>query len=360
MTILLFFAILFVLVLVHEFGHFWTAKKTGMRVDEFGIGFPPRLFGWKKGETTYTFNLFPIGGFVQIFGQDAIEAEGSPDRDRSFVGKKKWQQALVLIAGVTANILLAWVLFIAVHALGVLTVVDEAVATPDAQLVISDVLPESAAEMAAIPRGALIDSVTVGDTTLDTLTPTAFADFIENSNDSEFTITYTARGVSAVATATPMLLEGVEQPILGVQLALVEVVQKPFFEAIKTGTIDTFATLWGIIVGVSALIADAFVLNADVSQVTGPVGLVGLVGEASAFGLSSVLMLTALISLSLAVINLLPFPALDGGRLLFVLIETITRKPIKPSIVQGFNTAGFLLLILLMIAVTYQDITRLF
>src|SRR5947207_3662750 len=112
MSILIFIIILLVLVLVHEAGHFFTAKKFGIRVDEFGFGFPPKLFGVKKGETEYTFNLLPLGGFVKIFGENPDDENiNGPDRHRSFINKPKWQQALVLLAGVFANFLLAWLLF---------------------------------------------------------------------------------------------------------------------------------------------------------------------------------------------------------------------------------------------------------
>ena len=112
MSILIFIVILLILVIIHEMGHFSTAKMFGIRVDEFGFGFPPKLFGVKKGETEYTFNLLPIGGFVKIFGENPdVENTTGPDSARSFVNKPKWQQAIVLVAGVFANFVLAWVLF---------------------------------------------------------------------------------------------------------------------------------------------------------------------------------------------------------------------------------------------------------
>ena len=159
MSILVFLLILFVLVLVHEFGHFIVAKKTGMRVDEFGIGFPPKLFGIKKGETEYTLNALPIGGFVKIFGEDAVDAEESPDRDRSFVAKNKWAQSAVLIAGVTMNILFAYVLFVVVLALGVQSVVSEVDATENARLVITNVLSESPAAIASLEPGSVVTNL---------------------------------------------------------------------------------------------------------------------------------------------------------------------------------------------------------
>ena len=181
MSILIFFLVLFVLILVHEWGHFIVAKKTGMRVDEFGIGFPPKLFGVKKGETEYTFNALPIGGFVRIFGENGEEpfspvegealdrrseaqaeaGEGGVQRQqtikrdsRSFNYRPKWAQALVLIAGVVMNVLFAWLLFSVTYMIGVPTAVDEATAGPGAELVIVQTLPDSPASV--IPPGAVL------------------------------------------------------------------------------------------------------------------------------------------------------------------------------------------------------------
>ena len=149
MTVLLFFAVLFVLILVHEWGHFIVAKKNDIRVDEFGIGFPPKMFGIKKGETEYTFNLLPIGGFVRIWGENAADAAADAatgaDVSRSFVAKSKWVQAAVLIAGVTMNVLFAWLLFTFVFAVGVPTAIEESEARGAAELVVSQVVADGPA-----------------------------------------------------------------------------------------------------------------------------------------------------------------------------------------------------------------------
>src|SRR3989344_2431069 len=161
MSILIFLLVLFVLVLVHEWGHFIVAKKTGMRVDEFGIGFPPKLFSVRKGETEYSFNLFPIGGFVRIFGENS-EAPQTPedtkDVSRSFSSRPKWAQALVLLAGVTMNIFFAWFLFSLTFIVGVPTAVDEATASPEAELYVASTVPTSPAD-GVLPVGSVILSV---------------------------------------------------------------------------------------------------------------------------------------------------------------------------------------------------------
>lgn len=364
MTILLFFAVLFVLILVHEWGHFIVAKKTGMRVDEFGIGFPPRLFGKKWRGTEYTFNALPIGGFVRIFGENAEDAadaakEGEDVGD-SFTSKSKWAQAAVLIAGVTMNIVFAWFLFALVFMSGVPTAVSPEEATDAAQFTVTNIMQGTPAAEVGIPVGAEIVSVTSGETRLDSLTPAAFSDFVRGVSE-EVTITFVKDDAELTVDMVPLaglFEDDVHRKGLGVGLALVEEVRQPVHIALYDAFKTTGASLVAITVGIATLIAQSVQGTADFSQVAGPIGIVGLVGEAAEFGVTSLLMFTAVISLNLAVINMLPFPALDGGRLLIVLIESVLRRPINPVWVARMNLAGFAMLMVLMVAVTWNDIAR--
>lgn len=368
MSIFLFFIVLFVLILVHEWGHFIAAKKTGMRVDEFGIGFPPRLFGVKKGETEYTFNALPIGGFVRIYGENAEDAardaSNGADASRSFTAKSKVAQAIVLVAGVTMNVLFAWLLIAAALMIGVPTAVDEATAGPEARLFVQSVLPDGPASQAGIPTGAIITEVSVSGEVVRAATPSSFRAITEASAGAPLLLTF-ERPDGSVETATVQPVTGIvsddaERVAVGVGLALIETVREPFFNAFYEAGVRTIVLLKAITIGITTLIVDTFQGQADFSAVTGPVGIVGIVGDAAEFGLTSLILLTAMISLNLAVINLLPFPALDGGRLVFVAVEAITRRPIAPVWVARLNGLGFLLLMALMVAVTYKDIvTRL-
>jgi regulator of sigma E protease len=364
MSILIFFVVLFILVLVHEWGHYITAKLTGMRVDEFGIGFPPKLFGVKKGETEYTVNALPIGGFVKIYGEDGV---GDPEQRNeetqgAFTSKSKWAQALVLVAGVSMNIIFAWFLFSGAFMWGIERAVDEGSASPNARLVVTDVLAEGPAADAELPRGAFITTVSRGEEDLTSLTPASFSEFVGRTNEEPVRITYT-RGdelfMTSIVPRTNVIDADPERQAIGVALTLVDTVQYPFLAALKEGFTHTIESTVAITVGVVGLIRDVVVGQADFTQVAGPVGIVGLVGEASAFGFSALLMFTAFISLNLAVINLLPFPALDGGRLLFVGIEAITRRPMPVRATQIMNTVGFFVLIGLMVVVTWNDISKL-
>jgi regulator of sigma E protease len=362
MSILLFLAVLFVLVLVHELGHFAVAKWTGMRVDEFGIGFPPKLFGIKRGETEYTFNLFPIGGFVKIAGEDAVlTGEGSADTE-AFTSKSKWAQSAVLVAGVTMNILFAWLLIALAFGIGVQTSVSEKDASRDAVLAITNVLPGSPAEKASLSSGAVIKEVSVQGDALDTLTPTAFSSFVASHRGEAITLSYSLGGEMRIVQITPeigIITDKPDQPAVGVALTQIDTVSRSFVDSILDSAVYVGKALRDITAGIVKLAVDAVMMRADFSQVAGPVGIVGLVGEASAFGLTSLLMFTAFISLNLAVINIFPFPALDGGRLLFVCIEVIKGSPIKAQYSAVLNTVGFVLLLILMVAVTWNDIARL-
>lgn len=363
MSILLFFAVLFVLILVHEWGHYIVAKKTDMQVDEFGIGFPPKLYGKKWGETEYTLNALPIGGFVRILGEDAVGADATGARSRSFIAKSKWAQAAVLIAGVTMNILFAFVLFFIVYTTGVSTVVDEATAGPEARLVVTQVVPGGPADVAGLKAGVSIVEVTVGDATYTELTPSSFRTLSEGASEEGLQISYLLNDELAVTEVIPtqgVVATDPERLAIGVGLGMVEVVEKPLFTALTDAAYTTYTSLIAITVGLGGLVAGIFTGSADLSQVAGPIGIAGMVGNAASFGFASLLMFTAIISLNLAVINLLPFPALDGGRLLLVGIEAVTNRPINPVWVMRLNTVGFGLLMLLMIAVTYSDILKLF
>lgn len=360
MTILLFFVVLFVLVLVHELGHFVVAKRSGMRVDEFGIGFPPRLGSVRWGETDYSINAMPIGGFVKIYGEDATESLDAPDAKRAFSARPRSAQALVLIAGVAMNILFAWLLFSVAFMVGATQVVEESAASDRAQLTVLSVLPESPAEEAGIRPGDRIVSLVNENGHPSELTPSAAALFI--ADYGTVTIGYERGGderTAVMRAASGIAPDNTDRPVVGVVMGFVEFVSVPPHRAIADAAVHTASTLTAIVAGVATLLYDALSLNADLSHVAGPIGIAGLVGEAAAFGLTSLLMFTAIISLNLAVINLLPFPALDGGRLLFVCIEAVKGSPLSPRIAQNLNMIGFGLLILLMVAVTFQDIARL-
>lgn len=359
-TILIFLAVLFVLILVHEWGHFIVAKLTGMRVDEFAIGFPPKLFSWKRGETEYSLNSLPLGGFVRIYGEDPTAVKGTdPDSARAFGARPKWAQALVLIAGVTMNWLFAWFLLVIIMLVGVPTQIEEQNATANSVVYIDSVLKGAPADTVLPPQSKII-KVEQGETELTPILPSTFSDFIASNAGNAIDITYeTSKGVVDTVSLIPqtgVIEASPDRAALGVGLTLVDTVKKSFGTALVDAGKQTYQMTTTIISGFGQLITGKVSLN----QVSGPIGISVIVGDAAAVGLTTLLYLTAFISVNLAVINLLPIPALDGGRLVFVAIEAITRREIPPIWAARVNLIGLSALMLLMLVATISDISKFF
>jgi len=376
MSIIIFIIILLVLVLVHEFGHFFTAKKFGIRVDEFGFGFPPKLFSFKKGETEYSFNLLPLGGFVKIFGENFEEADmmevgflekdlaAKQDLARSFVHQAKWKQALVLVAGVFANFLLAWVLFSFSFMTGLPTSAsnEEGLKLENVNLVITSVVESSPAENAGLRIGDKIVSLKNENNFTTEITPETVKSFVLESKNKEIEIGY-LRGQDSetkLATAIPTMNETAKKPEIGISMDMIGTAKLPLFRAFWEGMKLDLLMTKNTAVGLYTLILDGFQGKNGLAAVTGPVGMVSIVGDAYEFGFVYLLSFAALISINLSIINLLPFPALDGGRLLFLLIEKIKGSRLNPKFANTANMIGFSLLIFLMLFITYHDIIKLF
>lgn len=365
MSVVLFLVILAVLVFVHELGHFLIAKLSRIRVDEFGIGFPPRIFSFKKGETRYSINLIPFGGFVKIFGENPDEESiKGKDSARSFVNKPKYIQVAVLAAGVVFNIIFAWILISSGFMAGFPTSVSERHAdqVQNAELVVTAVSPQSPADKAGLKQGDEILFVSSGNDALqgDQLSVENVQKFIASHGNAEMSILAERGDEKKTIMVTPQsgIVEG--RPAIGIAMDMVGVLKLPIHKALWEGALLTGELVKATAVGIAQFIGQAFTGQADLSQVSGPVGIAGMVGSARELGIIYLLSFTAFISINLAVLNLIPFPALDGGRILFVAIEAIKRSPIKPTIANSINAIGFALLIILMLVVTYKDIARLF
>jgi len=364
MSILLFAVILAVLILAHEFGHFIVAKAFGIRVDEFGLGFPPKLWGKKFGETEYTINAIPFGGFVRIFGENPSEDPSSQKGNgRSFAHKPKLVQSAVLLAGVTFNILLAWILLSAGLMAGMPASEDEAslrgVPLKDASLVITSTMKDSPAEKSGLKAGDRILGATSGNEILEDTKTESFQNFIAVHEKVPVVIQVKRGSESLSLTTTPE--KGVigETARIGISLDSVGTIRLPFFQAITAGGSLTYSYTKMTVLGIYELLKNAVIGKPDFSSVSGPVGIVGIVQDASTLGFAYLIMLTALISINLAVVNVLPIPALDGGRLFFILIEVVKGSPLKPRAVNLANMIGFAVLIGLIVVVTFHDIWKL-
>lgn len=364
MFIILFLIILALLILVHEFGHFVVAKRNGIQVDEFGLGFPPRakkLF--TKNGTDYTLNWIPFGGFVKLFGEDG-DTKNLPSKDvkKSFAGKSRWVQAKVLLAGVVFNTLFAWLLLSAVFLFGMTTIVPTdsnliRYVKGDFSLAIADVLPESPADKADLLPGDVITGVSVNGIDFRTMSATEFQTLVATSERIPLYIKFNRDGRESSVYIVPLFDSVVpDQVAIGVSLGLKGELKLPLHKAIWNGGKMTIRVVKETVLSIGKLITG----KVNLSLVSGPVGIAGLVGDAAKNGITQLFLLTAIISANLAVINLIPFPALDGGRILFLIIEGITRRKIPTKVAGIMNTIGFFLLIALMILVTYHDILKLF
>lgn len=359
LTALIFLIVLGVLIFVHEFGHFIFAKKAGMKVEEFGFGFPPRLYGWKKGETVYSINWIPFGGFVKILGEEG-EHRNDP---RSFSAKPFGAKLKVIIAGVFMNFILAVVLLMIVNFLGLrIGILDEQTASSvrDKQIQIIQIAENSPAKSAGLRlldeiKGFRID----GQTTLvGNVQETQ--DFIKKNAGKRIAILISRNDELLEKEFVPRTNPPEGEGALGVSLALTGVVSYPWHEAIWRGAYDATLITINTVIGYGILFKTLLLKGKLIADVSGPIGIASLTGQAARIGLNYLMQFVALISINLAILNIIPFPALDGGRAVLIIVEKLKGSPVNKKIEQGINTVGFALLLMLMIYVTFKDIVRLF
>lgn len=359
-TILLVIIILVVLIVAHELGHFIAAKLFGVRVDEFGVGYPPRafLFG-KLGDTEYTLNWIPFGGFVRLYGEDSADAHGRG----SFADAPRWKQAVILLAGVFANMVVAWILFAGAFVMGVPRAVDNPVTGQAVHLLISDVVPGSPAAVGGMSSGDEVLAMQDGKgVVLKGLTPDAVMSYVATRGGQPITITYLHTGATTTATVRPanaVIPDQAGRPALGVGLVLVTYVGEGWGPALIDALTSTKNALSAVCSSLWTILVGAAHGAPNLTGVVGPIGLVGVVGDAAHNGLGNVLALAAFIAVNLTIINLIPIPALDGGRLVVVIIEAMIRRPVPKLLTQILSALGIALIILLMITVTYHDIAHL-
>src|ERR1035437_2169749 len=375
LTIIIFIIVLAALIFVHELGHFLVARSFGIRVDEFALGFGPRLFERKAkgggfwGETTYAINAIPFGGFVKIFGENPDnESMTGADSGRSFVNASRWKQAIVLVAGVLGNFIFAWLIIIIALSIGAAASPSDypqyANRMTNERIMIDAVSPVSPADKAGIKEGDVIVGISAAVIPVgQSLTVNAIQTDIASSTGAPLVFSIVRDGKEVSVTVTPsknVISQESDRYAVGISMEDTATLRLPIYLAAYEGARFTWALMKEIVIGFGTLIGGLFHGTASVSDLTGPVGIAGMVGTAARLGLSYLLMFTAFISINLGIINLVPFPALDGGRLLFVIIETIIRRPIKAIFANAVNLFGFVLLMMLMVFVTYRDILRLF
>lgn len=360
-TVLLVIGILVFLIVVHELGHFIAAKFFKVRVEEFGIGYPPRAFTFGRwGGTEYTLNWLPFGGFVRLFGDVGENRHG----EGSFIDKKKSVQAIVLVAGVFMNAVAAWFLFSAAFYIGVPRPVETVAEGIPSWLLVAEVVPGSPASLAGITAGdRIVEIEDVQGASVQTLAPDAVADFISTRAGKEIVFSY-IRGADATTTtvvrpAHAVIPGDADKPAIGISMVLVATQSMSLFDAAQSGFLSTVGALKSVVAGLRDMVANAFRGDPVFKDIIGPVGLVGVVGDAAENGVGNVFALAAFISVNLVIINLLPIPALDGGRLFLLGIEAVLRRDASQFALRLLNAIGIAFIILLMVTVTYNDIARL-
>lgn len=352
LTFILFIALLSVLVLVHEYGHFWTARKMGMNVEEFGIGFPPRAFKIKRNGTIYSINWLPLGGFVKIKGEDGSQ-RNDPD---SFASKKPGPRLLVLSAGVLMNYALAIVLLSIGFMIGLPQSIDGTAGAEvrDRKVQIVQVLPGSPAEKSGVSIGDEVVSFN-GEAIMDSAQLVGLA----GGSVGQTAAFVFKRGEEVINKDIEIVvLEETGKGGIGVGLLATGVISYPPHIAIAKGVTSTVKLSGQMFSGFYNIIKNLVTGKGAGAQVSGPIGIAVMTGEVAKLGFSYLIQFAALLSINLAVLNFLPFPALDGGRALFVIIEKIRNKPVSQKIESIFHAVGFALLMLLIIVVTFKDIVR--
>jgi len=372
LIIIVAFISLILLMVIHELGHFLLAKKFGVKVEEFGIGYPPKIFGKKFGETIYSLNLLPFGAFVRITGES--EAINNP---RSFSTKPFYQKALIILGGVVSFWIISFLIFTVIMVTGVPTQIDDNETgnfrNPKVQILA--VAPNSPAKTAGIKIGDTIlktrnlkslPAIAFGDSrwqageirNIDKIKD--FQDFVSENKGQEIILTMqrgkTIFDLPIVPRQNPPENEGA----LGVALARTALTNYPWYIAPLKGVQVTFnftkLALSGWITAITRLVKN----QPTGVELMGPVGIFGLFVQAGQMGVTYFFQLVAIISIFVALMNILPIPSTDGGKLLFLIIEKIKGKPISQKITQNIEMAFFSLLIILLIVITIKDIGKLF
>jgi len=337
-TILIFLAVLSLLIFVHELGHFIAAKRSGVRVEEFGFGLPPRIYGKKVGETIYSLNLLPIGGFIRMAGEQMeVALVGDPF---CFFTKSPLKRALIVISGVIGNFLLGWLLFAVLFVVG-MPVFSE-------RTVIISVEAGSAARQAGLEKGDMVLALDEKPINYSW----EVTEYVK-SHQKPIRVKLQRQGVEKILTVTP-------KPLLGVYVSnFIWKKSQPWFKAPYDALNEAISVLYAVLKGLGGLVQSLFVKHRVPEEVAGPVGMAQIISFYAELGWRYLLALIGSISLNLALVNSLPLPALDGGRLLFIGWESLTRRKINPALEDRIHQVGMLLLLILFILITYQDIARL-
>lgn len=347
-SILVSILVLSILILVHELGHFGAAKRAGVWVEEFGVGLPPKIWGKKIGETIYSVNALPFGGFVRLHGENTEDGVSKPKR--AFINKSKKARASIVVAGVVMNFLLAILAFSIVYTKeGIPKIADN--------VVISEVSKASPAELSGLISGDII--LKIDDTTVSSLDQ--FIKLAQEKAGEEVVLVYEREGVGiAKVNLVPREDPPAGQGALGVVIKQGEVFFPPVWQRPFYGVYYGFreAIFWGktIVLGFVMVFSELFTSGKVPPGIAGPVGVYAITTKVATFGIMPLINFLGVFSINLAILNIIPFPALDGGRLLFIGIEAVIGRKVSPKIEGYIHTVGMLLLIIAILAITTHDV----
>ncbi|MFN2339897.1 MAG: RIP metalloprotease RseP [Halanaerobium sp.] len=354
LTIVSFIIVLGVLVFIHEFGHYITAKKSDIMVSEFALGFGPKLISKKVGETVYSIRSIPLGGFCNMVGEfpadDSMPEkekevyDQAKDNGRLFTQKSAFKRLAVILMGPIMNFLLAAFIFIFAFAIfGVPTSTTE-------EAVLGEVIPQQPAAEAGLRANDQI--LEINGQEIESWEE--MSQLIRNNTDQQITIRYQRDGETNTINITPVLSEDGERGVIGIYPQLVRE-SVSIGKSISLGLSQTYQVFKMTIMGFVQMFRES-----STEDIGGPIMIASIIGQAARVGILNVLNWTAIISVNLGIINLLPFPALDGGRILFIIIEIIRGKAVDPRKESYVHMIGFAILMLLMLFIIYNDLVRTF
>ncbi|MFH1749355.1 MAG: site-2 protease family protein [bacterium] len=363
MGILIFVLTIAFLILVHELGHFSVARLFKVKVEEFACGFPPRIWSKKVGKTTFSLNLIPLGGFVRLYGEDGKHAK----EENSYSSKTWWQKSLIGVAGVFANFVFAAIILAIGYNIGLPRMVTDysnvSGVNTENQIVVVEVNKDSLAEQIKLKPGDTILRILPGNNekTISRDQKSAFRDMddfkanLAKYKNQEVELIIKRKGnLKTISASFP----DKNEDILGVYIVENSIYRFGFFKSLWIGILETAKLIVYIAVSLYVLIKNLIISGQVADFATGPVGIYYMAGGVSKLGLSYILQFIGFISINLGIINLLPIPALDGGRIVFNVIEGIRRKPLDSRIENTIHTIGFIVIIVLVILIFYRDILR--
>jgi regulator of sigma E protease len=386
MTAIVFIITLAILIFVHELGHFLVARRNKIKVEEFGFGFPPRIFGfqildgeksktkkrfiWGKRDTEaelkheegvregtiYSINWIPLGGFVKIKGEDG----GHHNEEDSFSGKPAWVRIKVLGAGIIMNFVLAWAAISLALMVGSPQAIEDEQGGKDSKIQIAQVIPGSPAEKIGIKAGDQILKCTEGDEECQKpfSSVSEVQNYINKNKGREIALEIKRDDELLNIKGVPRVEYPEDQGALGISLVRTAIVSYPWYESIYRGLVSVLNLIWIMIETLFNIIKNLIIGQKVGLDVSGPVGIAYLTKQVTQLGFTYILQFVALLSINLGIINGFPFPALDGGRILFILIEKMKGSPVSQKVEQFAHTFGFIALIALMILVTLRDVVK--